>query len=316
VKQQLERTADIQSMPFRRAGEEGAAADRLVRVLVVKKDSYDLRGAVENAEKNLGLSFQWSCVTSLDALPDHLNTNAFDVILLDLEPAGEEGLEALSRASFIAPVLPIIALADAEQRKRATPALRQGADDVLDKDRLDGELVARTLHHVCERRRLQDALGSMPRDFRTGLYNRHFFLLMAEQYLNLAGRLRGLVLMSAALEGLRLWNPPPSPLEERRLLIQTGRILAKSFRASDLIAHWSRCEFVALALDCDASSIPIFQERLAGNLQEFNENEAHPPILLSTGYVAVKPDEETSLPKLITAADAARDEQWLRQRPA
>jgi diguanylate cyclase (GGDEF)-like protein len=310
VKEQIEETVGTDAASRVSVRKQVPADAKQIHVLLVKQDSHQIRQAVEAVEKSLGMCFHWTCIDTLEVLPDTINLDTLDVILLDLDPVGEEGLKALSRVGFVAPALPVVALADSEQRKLATRGLKLGADELLDKDRLDGELLARTLSHMCERSRLQHALGSLPRDCRTGLYNRHFFLVMAEQYMNLAGRLRGMVAMYAALEGLRLWNPPPSQLEERRILAQTGRIIQKSFRASDLVAHWGRCEFVALALDCEAKNIPLFQERLTHNVQTFNATmESRCRITLSTGFVALGPDQEMLIGQLISTADRMRREE-------
>ena len=61
-------------------------------------------------------------------------------------------------------------------------------------------------------------------------------------------RLKGVIVMYGALDGVHCINPPLFHIEERRLLLNTARIVARSFRTSDLVAHWGRLEFAALAV--------------------------------------------------------------------
>ncbi|OAI41901.1 hypothetical protein AYO40_06925 [Planctomycetaceae bacterium SCGC AG-212-D15] len=281
--------------------------DRPVHVLLVKKHSSDIRAMLESAEKPLGVRFRWTCIGGPESYPDQLGPNAFDIVLLDLDQPGEDGFLAVHRTRFFAPSLPIVVLASADQKRAVPRGVRHEVQDILVREQLTGILLANSLHHVCERSRLQHALGSLPQDCRTGLYNRSFFMLMADHYLRLAGRLKGLVAMYAELDGIHRINPPLFYLEERRFLLNAARVLAKSFRESDLVAHWGRIDFVALAVGASTEHVPIIAARLKKNLTDYNlQAGTRQQVEISVGFAVSGPTDERSIGELIADAEAAR----------
>jgi diguanylate cyclase (GGDEF)-like protein len=283
------------------------ADERQVHVLIVKRDPSIVQAMLEAAEKPLGVHFQWTCVDGMESFPEQTSAGAFDVILLDLEVPGEDAFQAVHKARFFAPALPVVVLADADQKRNVPRGVRKEVDDILVRDQLTGVLLANSLHHVCERSRLQNALGSLPCDCRTGLYNRHFFSVMAEHYLRLAGRLSGVVVMYGILDEVHRINPPLFHMEERRMLLNTARILAKSFRESDLVAHWGRLEFAALAAGACEEHIPVLSARLKRNLDAFNMvTEPRLRLQLSFGFTAYSGESQHSIGELIGFADVER----------
>lgn len=278
-----------------------------IHVLLVKKEPQDVWSMLEAAEKPLGVRFRVTAIDAIQSYPEQGHLQGFDVILLDLDQPGEDGFTAVHQLRFFAPALPIVALAALEQKQAVPRGVRHELHDILCRESLTGVLLANSLHHVCERARLANALGSLPRDCRTGLYNRHFFTVMAEHYLRLVGRLKGVVLMYAVLDGMHRFNPPLFHLEERRLLLNAARTLAKSFRGSDVLAHWGRLEFVALALGAGPEHIPILTSRIQKNLDDYNcKTGARQRVQFSTGFLAIADGEERSIGELIADAEAAR----------
>jgi diguanylate cyclase (GGDEF)-like protein len=283
------------------------ADEQRIHVLIVKPQPEELWAMLEAAEKPLGVHFRVTAIDSVQSYPDGSALDNFDVILLDLDQPGEDGFAAVHKARFFAPALPIVALADMDQKRNVPRGVRHELHDVLCRDDLTGVLLASSLHHVCERSRLANALGSLPRDCRTGLYNRHFFSVMAEHYLRLAGRLKGIVVMYGVLDGIHRINPPLFHLEERRLLLYAARTLAKSFRGSDLLAHWGRLEFVALAVGAGPEHVPLISTRLQKNIEEYNAAAGpRQRVQISAGFITVGDNDERSIGELVADADAAR----------
>ncbi|WP_142848300.1 PAS domain S-box protein [Telmatospirillum sp. J64-1] len=91
----------------------------------------------------------------------------FDVVLLDLTLPDGRGLDCLSAVLAVAPAVPVVALTGSDDDSLALEMLRHGAQDYLIKSLTNGSLLARTLRHACERKRLLEEnrrLAAFPRE--------------------------------------------------------------------------------------------------------------------------------------------------------
>ena len=68
-----------------------------------------------------------------------------DVLALDLDLPGCEGIEAVRRCVEADPTIPMVVLTEAEPLGTVRSALQSGAAEYLQKDELSSELVQRTL---------------------------------------------------------------------------------------------------------------------------------------------------------------------------
>jgi signal transduction histidine kinase len=75
-----------------------------------------------------------------------------DLILLDLGLPGSTGLDTLERVLERADDYPIVVLTGLENREVSVQAIQVGAQDYLNKDRLDGELLVRAMRYAIERK--------------------------------------------------------------------------------------------------------------------------------------------------------------------
>ncbi|ERN41810.1 diguanylate cyclase (GGDEF) domain protein [Rubidibacter lacunae KORDI 51-2] len=83
---------------------------------------------------------------------------AFAAVLLDLYLPDSDGIETLLKVKAIAPNLPVVVLAAARDRKLAVQILQQGAQDLLVKSGLEGELLVRSLQHAIHRQQAEERL--------------------------------------------------------------------------------------------------------------------------------------------------------------
>jgi PAS domain S-box-containing protein len=81
-----------------------------------------------------------------------------DVVLLDLDLAGNRGTEAFDRLREAAPDLPVIVLTTARDDPAALRAMRNGAQDYLIREKTDAELLCRAVRYALERTRVEAAL--------------------------------------------------------------------------------------------------------------------------------------------------------------
>jgi signal transduction histidine kinase len=77
------------------------------------------------------------------------------VVLLDLSPSDDHRLETVANVRARFPNLPIVVLGAPDDELLAAGAIREGAEDFLAKERLDGRLLIRSLCYAIERKRAE-----------------------------------------------------------------------------------------------------------------------------------------------------------------
>src|SRR5687767_8511501 len=88
-------------------------------------------------------------------------TRSADVVLLDLGLPDASGLEAVTRLMGEAPELPVVVLTGNDDEEMGLRAVREGAQDFLIKDQVDGALLDRSLRYAIERKRAEQALARL-----------------------------------------------------------------------------------------------------------------------------------------------------------
>jgi diguanylate cyclase (GGDEF)-like protein len=302
---QIEQPPSLSIRPVTGLQRPGRERDQVIDVLVVTPNRSRVQALFANAEDLLGVRFSVDVAESMEDGLRRLHERPADVTVVDLAVAGSDGPSVVETVLSRAPNTAVVVLVDGPQQ--AWKAASQGAQAYLLRDSLDGTLLVRTLHYAFERNRLGNALGSFATDPFTGLYSRHIFLVMGEQYLKLAQRLGSIVAFFGVLEDVRCINPSLSHLEEQRLLMHAGRILKKTFRSSDLHTHWGRFEFATLALGVTAVQVPMLLHRLASHAQAFNQDrEFRHQVHFSIGFATADSAKAQGLTQLICAADRLR----------
>jgi DNA-binding NarL/FixJ family response regulator len=82
--------------------------------------------------------------------------------ILDLSLPDASGLEALHALRKLSPDLPIIVLTGFDDLDTGLSAIRDGAEDYLVKNYVDGDSLQRAIRYAMERRRLTTALTAAP----------------------------------------------------------------------------------------------------------------------------------------------------------
>lgn len=82
---------------------------------------------------------------------DTLTVEEIDIVLLDLNLPDSRGLDTLVTFRNEAPSVPILVLTGLADRKTGIQALKQGAEEFLVKDEINGQLLVRSVHHAIER---------------------------------------------------------------------------------------------------------------------------------------------------------------------
>jgi PAS domain S-box-containing protein len=144
-----------------------------IRLLLVEDNPADAR-VVERHLKDAGLTnvmSEW-VQTAADAA-DRLQKVEYDLVLLDLGLPDAQGLQALRALRSVADLTPIIVLTGSDDYKQGLIAVREGAQDYLEKRRVNAGMLSRIVSYSVERnsfhrdlvratRRYQDLFNNVP----------------------------------------------------------------------------------------------------------------------------------------------------------
>src|SRR5215510_11932925 len=144
-----------------------------IRLLLVEDNPADAR-VVERHLKDAGLNnFTFEVVGTAGDAIQRLQTVEYDLVLLDLGLPDATGLEALRALRAVADLTPIIVLTGSDDYKQGLIAVREGAQDYLEKRRVNAGMLSRIVAYSVERsavhrdlvratRRYQDLFNNVP----------------------------------------------------------------------------------------------------------------------------------------------------------
>lgn len=130
-------------------------------ILVIENDDKDY-AAIERCvrQSHAGDLRLHRAVTLADGF-DHLARGDTDVVLLDLGLPDSQGLDTLQKARSRFSYVPIIVLTGVDDADTALQAVRQGAQDYLAKERLDPQVLVRSIRYSIVRNRYRARLAHL-----------------------------------------------------------------------------------------------------------------------------------------------------------
>jgi len=250
-----------------------------------------------------------------------------DIILLDINMPEMNGYEVCQqlKASKTTDHIPIIFISALNQITDKIQAFEMGGQDYIAKPFQELEVLMRVKNQLLIRQQYEQLLIQNQRleyeiqerlkaeaeirklsltDDLTGLYNRRGFLWLASQQLKIAQRTQMFCcILFADLDGLKKINDSLGHEIGDRVIVDTAKLLKKSFRDSDIIARLGGDEFVIFIPSC-FNNIDEFYPRLQANIDQFNQETNYPfQLSLSVGITECTLNEEVSLEQLIEEAD-------------
>ncbi len=159
---------------------------------------------------------------------------------------------------------------------------------------------------ITRRREMEKELESMAlTDQLTGLFNRRGFFTLAKRELKRAERsAKGMLLFFADLDGLKNINDRFGHKEGDRALIAAAKILAQTFRTSDIVSRIGGDEFAILVIDADESLMAKFLLRLHRLTDNLNARKAvKEKVAISIGHAVYDPRKPVTLDELLSSAD-------------
>jgi diguanylate cyclase (GGDEF)-like protein len=282
----------------------------VVRVLLVE----DNRGDARLAQIVLGemprITTEVELVTCLDAAIVALNTAPHDIVLLDLSLPDSLGIDTLVRLRAETPDVPVIVLTGQDDDEISLAAMEAGAQDYIEKSRLDCSTLTRAVRYARERHRLLTALRQLVIvDELTGVYNRRGFVSLVDHHFALTNRTGGgLSMLYIDLDDMKSINDTHGHHEGDRALRTTADLLVRTFRFTDVIGRLGGDEFCVLltpsgSVDADAE---VAVARLEAQLAKVNATESLLfELALSVGVAEYDSATPCSLDELLHRADRA-----------
>ncbi len=258
-----------------------------------------IRLCIERQDPACDLAFAASIREGVELLTASAGPR-FDVVLLDLSLPDGDGLDNLRRIREHCGDTPLVVLTADDDTRLAIEAVRQGAEDYIIKQEMNGRLLVRAMHYATERGRLRRELVRVSlTDELTGLHNRRAFLTLSRQQLAVARRtLEPMLLVFADLDDLKMINDTQGHVAGDRAIVAVASALHACLREADVIARLGGDEFAVLMRETGPGAADVVMSRLEAVFERAG-------LQVSSGIVRMGPAEPVSLEDLMVRADKA-----------
>ncbi len=128
----------------------------LIKILLIEDSPGDARLIKEYLSDLKNIEYTLQIADRLEKGIDILENEFIDVILLDLNLPDSKGLTGVEKIFNVAPNIPIIILTGLNDETTAINAVKMGAQDYLVKDKVESELLLRSIRYAIERKRAEE----------------------------------------------------------------------------------------------------------------------------------------------------------------
>ncbi|MEO0322367.1 MAG: diguanylate cyclase [Myxococcota bacterium] len=219
-------------------------------VLLVEDDAMDallLRTYLDRS----GAAQRVEHVDRLALAEQRLGAGGVAAVFLDMSLPDARGFDGVRRLAQSAPEVPLLVVSGHVDDEMAVEALRLGAQDVLNKNALDPELLAQSIRFATARKSAERGLAERAHfDQLTGLANRSTFYEALRRGIRVARRTGTRVaVLFADLDGFKAVNDSYGHEAGDLLLREVARRLGGAVRDTDLAARLGGDEFAVLLPD-------------------------------------------------------------------
>lgn len=152
--------------------------------------------------------------------------------------------------------LAVIGLSGQAASEFSAQFIKNGGNDFVTKPFLREEFLCRVVHNVEYLEHVRIIKEMATTDFLTGLYNRRYFLEMADKlYQNATRKNIELSLAMIDVDHFKTVNDAYGHAAGDEVLRSLARLMKQSFRQSDLMARFGGEEFIVLAVDMEADRV-------------------------------------------------------------
>ncbi|MCX7878175.1 MAG: response regulator [Ignavibacteria bacterium] len=209
----------------------------MIKILLIEDNPGDARLIEEYLSEAVNMEHTVKVADRLSSGIEILDNEPVDVVLLDLKLPDSEGLSNVEQIFSVSPNVPIVVLTGLNDETTAINAVKMGAQDYLVKDKVDSDLLVRSIKYAIERKRAEEEHQKL-------LQQRVRALSVIEAQENERRRISrelhdGLgQLLSAAKLNLGMIDLPESVDEKSRdILKQIDLIISKAIVEARRIAH-------------------------------------------------------------------------------
>ncbi len=128
----------------------------MIKILLIEDNPGDARLIKEYLSDVKNVAFDLQISDRLNAGIDILEEEIVDIVLLDLKLPDSEGLNSLDKIFAAAPYVPIVVLTGLNDETTAIKAVQMGAQDYLVKDKVESDLLIRSIRYSIERKRAEE----------------------------------------------------------------------------------------------------------------------------------------------------------------
>lgn len=217
------------------------------RVLLVEDNPGDARLVAEYLAEDSFENFELTHLATLGEALNYLHDNTPTVVLLDLGLADSQGVDTLETLYLHHPELPIVVLTGMDQEDMGLQAVRQGAQDYMPKNAIDGRLLIRSLHFAIQRKANETRMRELLRhDLLTELPNRQALVEELTHRLDSGAPGTSIGILFINLDQFKLLNESFGNRVADAVLKAVGERLRSSFKENDFVARVERDEFAVL----------------------------------------------------------------------
>ncbi|PYQ51955.1 MAG: hypothetical protein DMF59_06245 [Acidobacteria bacterium] len=248
---------------------------------------------------------------------EKLSKTAFDVLIVNLDTPGIEGLERMAPKETYS-----VLLTSREDVDKKIAALEAGYDDFLSKSATELEAVAKLVgaRRMVTRQQtfthlVRDLYGLASRDELTGLFNRRILFSETEKLIS-SGAPVSLLLFD--LDDFKRVNDTFGHVVGDRVLRDVGALFQRSTRPEDLVGRYGGDEFIMVVSGSPFYLVESIAERLASDINDLTWHIGNDEfsVGVSVGIASSHFLDDATITQLLDAAD--RDlykNKWVRKHP-
>ncbi len=128
----------------------------MIKILLIEDNPGDARLIQEYLSDLKNMEYTLEMADRLKRGIEILEDEFIDVVLLDLKLPDSEGLNGVEQIFSVAPSIPVIVLTGLNDETTAINAVKLGAQDYLVKDKVDSDLLVRSIKYAIERKRAEE----------------------------------------------------------------------------------------------------------------------------------------------------------------
>jgi len=279
----------------------------LHNVLLIEDNPGDARLIREMIGEDARAPFAVHAADRLAKGLEHLSAGETALVILDLTPPDSNGLDTFAKVYAHSPAVPIIVLTGNDDDSLALSAVKGGAQDYLVKNRLDRELLLRSMHYSIERKRYQVQLERQANyDALTGLPNRNLLHDRLRQGVHSQRMPRNIAVVFMDLDHFKFVNDSLGHSVGDKLLKAMGERLRSVLREGDTVGRVGGDEFV-LILNDQSNEEVIFRamQRISARVAEPLTIDGKELYVTASAGISLYPQDGRDVDTLLKNADAA-----------